>query len=456
MAHHLDLLSICQRGISTRDTTNSTNSAPSRGWVSSPDGRGTLDIVWACLLTTFLCTWSSLHLNVPGGQDTWFKHLVRKIRWTIQAFLAPEFVVFLATIQKIEARRSCKEWKEAGYSFWTVQHGFFANMGGFLLQPRDSKAFPVNSKQLLYLVTHDYTCAPSITQFEISQKSQQDGFQRFLTLLQLSWFVLQCIGRGVQHLPTTTLELATIGLVICAFTTYYEWSSKPLDVEYPVIIQTEADIARILIEAGERASKPYLRTPLDFIEDQFPLWLTRIEPYITWRIFSPPERPLPRFTNDRLPAIDGSRDSVLLVAVVTAYSSLHFAAWNFSFPTQVERLVWRIVCIIMVSTASIFFACEFYRNEQRNGRWQRWKSKFSSSSALPVARALPLDRAPRTPEDAKRVPPVPTWQVVNMLVVTVLYTSARLYVAVECFMGLRSLPPGAFDSVEWSNVIPHF
>ena len=447
MAHHPGLLSICQRGVLAPDVGNSTNPAPSRGWVSSPDGRGTLDIVWACLLTTFLCTWSSLHLNIPGTSDSGFKCLVRRMRWMIQAFLAPEFVVFLATIQKIEARRSCKEWKEAGHPSWTMHHGFFANMGGFILQPRDSKPFPVNSKQLLYLVRHGYARVPRITQFEISQKSKQDGFQKFLTLLQLSWFVLQCIGRGIQHLPTTTLELATIGLVICTFASYYEWSCKPLDVEHPVVLEIEVDIGQILIEAGECARRPYLRTPLDFIEDQFPLWLTGVEHFTKRKIFGPPERPLPRFTNDRLPTIDGSRDSILLITIVTAYSSLHFIAWNFSFPTQVERLVWRIVCIIMVSTASIFFACEIYNNEQRNGRWQHWKSRFSPS------RALPLDRVLRQPEEAKLIP---NWQAVNMLVVTVLYTSARLYIAVECFISLRSLPLRAFDSVAWTNFIPHF
>ena len=214
-------------------------------------------------------------------------------------------------------------------------------------------------------------------------------------------------------------------------------------------------MSRILIDAGDRASKPYRRTPLDFVEDPFPSWLTQMEPYITWKIFSPPKRPLPRFTNDRLPAIDDSRDSLLLVIIVTAYSSLHFAAWNFAFPTQIEWLMWRIVCIIMLSGASIFFTCEFYRVRRINGRWQRWKSRFSyrRHGLAPPESAIPLHRLLRVKMEAKFVP---TWSVINMSVVTVLYTSARLYIAIECFISLRLLPIHAFDSIEWSNFIPHF
>ena len=446
MAHHPGLLSICLGEALAVDITSTTTPPRTRGWVSSPDGRGTLDIVWACLLTTFLCTWSSLHLNVPAPQDSRLKCLFRRVRWMIQAFLAPEYVVFLATIQKIEAQRSCDEWKNDGYPFWTMYHGFFANMGGFVLQPPDIRPFPINSKQLLYLVKHDYTSVPEITQSEISNKGKQDGFQKFLTLLQLFWFVLQCVGRAIQHLPTTTLELATIGLVICTFASYYEWSCKPLDIEHPVVIPIRTRIAEILIDAGSRARMPYLRTPLDFVDDQFPSWLTRIQPFFAWRIFGPPERPLPRFTNDRLPTIDGSRDSILLVIVVMAYSGLHFIAWDFIFPTQVERIIWRVNCIVMVSTASIFFASEFYHNELRTGRWLHGNPRLFSMTP-------PLRRLLSKLEGAKLIP---SGQNVFILVFAVMYTLARMYIAIECFISLRSLPLRAFDSVKWSNFIPHY
>lgn len=35
------------------------------GWQPEPSGRGTWSIVWSCLTTILLCTWSALHLPVP-------------------------------------------------------------------------------------------------------------------------------------------------------------------------------------------------------------------------------------------------------------------------------------------------------------------------------------------------------------------------------------------------------
>ena len=51
---------------------------------------------------------------------------------------------------------------------------------------------------------------------------------------------------------------------------------------------------------------------------------------------------------------------------------------------------------------------------------------------------------------------IPKWEVRIMSPVTFVYTLARTYIVVEVFVSLRSLPSGAFDSVQWSSFIPHF
>ena len=51
---------------------------------------------------------------------------------------------------------------------------------------------------------------------------------------------------------------------------------------------------------------------------------------------------------------------------------------------------------------------------------------------------------------------IPKWEVMVMSPVTFVYTLARTYIVVEVFFSLRSLPSGAFDSVQWSSFIPHF
>ena len=421
------------------------------GWVSQPNGRGTFDILWGSLFTIFLCTWTSLHLNVPALGERYMQRWFRKLRWMIMAIMAPELVVGFATGQKVEAARSIVMWKRSGYDGWTMRHGYYANMGGFVLQPRDSKPFPINAKQLHYLVTRNYTPYPSTTAKEIWDKSKQDGFQKLLAMVQTGWFVVQVLGRAIQHMPVTTLELTTFTYVFCTFASYYQWSHKPLDVESPTIIHIPKSTAEILVEAGNmpKANEPYKHTPLDFIDDQSPSWLTEIQPHLFFRL-GPRERPLPRFTNDKFPVIGAGPDSILLFIVILAYCCLHFIAWNFSFPTRVERILWRVGCITILATSFIFLACEAYQDGHRLGRWQRWYLKIFPNNPVHIARVNTMEKKRREMEF------IPFWEMVIMSPVTFVYTLARAYIVAEVFVSLRSLPNRAFDSVNWSSYIPHF
>jgi hypothetical protein len=71
--------------------------------VNSPNVRGTIDIVWSCLITLVACVYTALHLNIPQGQGTWAM-LETKARWVLLALLAPEIVLYTATNQFFEAR----------------------------------------------------------------------------------------------------------------------------------------------------------------------------------------------------------------------------------------------------------------------------------------------------------------------------------------------------------------
>ena len=276
------------------------------GWVHTANKRGTGEIIVPCLTTILICTYVSLHLNVPSPREKYWQQCARKFRWMLYAIMGPEFVVAFATGQKAEARRSREQWRDAGYTDWTIRHGFYANMGGFILKPRASTQFPINSKQLFYLVDKGYIPYPAITEKELWDKSKQDGFQKLFTLFQTGWFVVQCLGRAVQHLPVTTLELTTFSFVFCTFASYYQWSNKPLDVESATILECEASTERILIEAGNLpdAWRPYRQTPLDFIDNHSPSWLTELQPRFEFRGHfrgGPSRRPLERLTNDRFP-----------------------------------------------------------------------------------------------------------------------------------------------------------
>lgn len=61
-----------------------------------------------------------------------------------------------------------------------MKHAFFADMGGFRLQCRDWQSFPIDAKQLLYLIKKGYVARPNITQTDINDKNKVDGLVRWV------------------------------------------------------------------------------------------------------------------------------------------------------------------------------------------------------------------------------------------------------------------------------------
>lgn len=86
------------------------------GWRSSPRERGTIDIIWSCISTVFLCLWSMLHLNVPGPHDTFSTIFWRKSRWLLLGILAPEVPMMFACGQWSSAKRSVQKMRELGFT----------------------------------------------------------------------------------------------------------------------------------------------------------------------------------------------------------------------------------------------------------------------------------------------------------------------------------------------------
>ena len=63
-------------------------------WMPPAQVRGTLDILYTCLITLTLCVYTAVHINVPprgAGQWWWF---LKKTKWTILGIFAPELVLF--------------------------------------------------------------------------------------------------------------------------------------------------------------------------------------------------------------------------------------------------------------------------------------------------------------------------------------------------------------------------
>lgn len=421
------------------------------GWVSQPDNRGTIDIVWSCLITTFLCTWTVLCLNVPAASDSQVDTLGRRLRWMFHAIAGPEFVLGFAAGQYESAHKAVREFKELGHPEWTMRHAFFADMGGFMLHPRDSKPFPVNNKHIQWLTVNEFMDFPEVGSLDIWDKSKADRLIKSLVCVQICWLIINVIARAIQRLAVTTLELATVSIVFCTIATFFCWLHKPADVRTPIKLFTKYTTAEILIGAGDAAKKPYHMTPLDFVDNLGPSWSGNVMAFAGLRS-GPQQRPLPRMPNDRFPHVRGLRQ-VLLVTITLFSDGIHLFGWHFEFPSRAERIVWRIASLQMFCTAAIFWGAELFAGLHRDQVWELLRTMIFHPSRVPEVKAIRKGRPPRvqpTPETF----PLP-WECGASVTMWVLYLIARAYVLVEMFVGLRIFPRSAYENVNWSSFFPH-
>jgi hypothetical protein len=418
------------------------------GWVDQPNSRGTLDIVWTSVFTIFICTFTLLCLNLPAANESSWTISARRLFWMGLAIFGPEFVLTAACGQLGTAQESVKAFTELGHPQWTLRHGFFADMGGFLFLPRDSSPFPITSKHLHWLVSHKHLAYPEVPPQEIWDKSKQDTIAKLISCFQICYLVVQTLGRAGQGLAITTLELSALAIVVCSIMTNICWLRKPSGVLTPIRLHSQHSTAEILRSANT-SHLAWKQTPLDFIDDLCPSWALNVQPFMNLPV-GPHDRPLPRFGNDRLPNLRGRHEALLCLATLL-YASIHLAGWNFTFPTQLERTLWRASSLFILVNTAAFWICETAAVWYRKGRWQR----FFYVLCYPE-RAEAVERARQERLALQRPKTLPlAWEFWLITPLGITYAAARGYQIVEVFMGLRSLEPSAYLNVEWSSFIPH-
>ncbi|THX69538.1 hypothetical protein D6D05_08975 [Aureobasidium pullulans] len=257
-------------------------------WHPEPRGRGTFGLLSSCITTLVLCVYTTIHLNIPEhGKER--QQYFRKIGWVVLGLLAPEIVAWNAWEQYRTASRitqvvhkayppaltspwyklfwaSCKRaprrWFSTGVDTrecldsqiplsslnpdpsahrhpWTLTHGFYAVMGGFVIQARDlgpsygTGAFMLSERGINFLVETMPESIPNIPESEILDKSKASTLTKIIVCLQALWFCIQCIARLSQGASISFLELNVLGHCLCAFATYALWWKKPFDVSRP-------------------------------------------------------------------------------------------------------------------------------------------------------------------------------------------------------------------------------
>ncbi|KAK3319949.1 hypothetical protein B0T19DRAFT_275307 [Cercophora scortea] len=256
-------------------SVNNSNPTVS-GWVYDSGTRGTLDIIYGCVVVLIAAVWTVVHLNVPAKGESDGRVVLRRVRWGLVSVFAPDVLTMVAAAQWVTATESLQQMKElSGADDWTLVHAFYALSGGFVLQTPDTETFPINASSLHYLVSRGYIALPSITREEIWDKSKADVFAKGLAILQGGWIIIQAIARTAQGLPLTPLELFTLAFVVSTAMSYFFWWRKPQHVGTPTPIECLVPMSKIWADAGYPEDMPYSSTPIDFVEKASQHWKRR-------------------------------------------------------------------------------------------------------------------------------------------------------------------------------------
>ncbi|KAG2343482.1 hypothetical protein BDR05DRAFT_299947 [Suillus weaverae] len=269
------LLSLNGTSVTTLDVSGSSSCSHTKSlW----------DIIWSCAATLFACTWTAIHPNIQGMDEGRFTVLSRRLGIMTVALVAPELMITWATVQFLSARDTTKAFNDTfarlhqarsdhpdtgeyiatlfsefptsdrtnsphlsaphvasrAFRGWTVTHGFFAWMGGFMLYVNDKPLATLRPNELERFVCEGSVEMPIIVEADIDDRSKGDALSKGIAILQLAWFVLQLVARYVQNLPMTLLELETLAVAALTCIAYGFWWKKPKSVGRPYAVYWKA------------------------------------------------------------------------------------------------------------------------------------------------------------------------------------------------------------------------
>lgn len=209
------------------------------------------------------------------------------------------------------------------------------------------------------------------------------------------------LGQGVA---TSPLEIMTLAFAVSTALTYILLIDKPKDVQTSVVIPatrhpTPQEITRLGV-AGPTSLHYFRRS----------VWIPNNAVHASSR---------------NAPHIDllyGAAASVI------TFGAIHCIGWNFVYPTEIEKLLWRVSSIV---TATAFPAFPVVPTIA-NAIMQRFDKSFISTPPFFYTRYLTTQ---------------------NTIIYSIFF-AARLFTIVEVIRSLAFLPADAFTTT-WSNNIPH-
>jgi len=466
---------------------SSLSQSSTQGWTAPSSSRGSIDILWSCTTTLLLCSWSCVCCNIPSPDDSFIKRAQRKLWLTAISLIGPEFLLYIAFTQWLSARKSVKEFQALGYQRWTTKHAFYADMGGFRLEPSGAESFPVNSESLIYLIQEDFITSQQIEQIlmmdvsTIEDRDKTDLCARTIAVVQSCWFAGGLLARSIEGLAITTLELTVIGFLAPTIATYMCWWYKPRDISTTHTISITASIRAIHDRAGLSEYTKWHNNPLDFVEQTnchgsvlFHYWINILERLAHPRkpvVGQPWRASQRRDDNDIIAFTNHWKYGWVEVVPTIPYLAINFVAWNWYFPTRLECLLWRVSSSILAATFLIGAVIEIgflhmwpAEQEIESLRQHRLKGKeldFQRTARLPWLTRLTTrlkiccqKLRNNSPRDDPNLD-VSLRLLFPATAFAALYLVCRLYILVEDLASFRAMPVTTFETVKWTHFVPH-
>jgi hypothetical protein len=280
----------------------------------------------------------------------------------------------------------------------TQTHAFFMIMGGFhYFSEREN--YPLTWEDVVTLLENRQITLP--TKAEIEDRSKSDWLAKALVLVQTLWFVMQCIARQLERLPTTELEIVTLAYGAISFGMFIAWWDKPVNVECPIRVSQESP-------------KGYDKQPDDWWGGLLDVIIGEQDKNINLHY----KQKVPMFYSGEPEHMVVAGADAVTLAASAVFGAIHCVAWSFYFPSHTESLLWRISSAAITTVPVPTFVVAVVAYHSLSDKWTNIS-------------------------------------VVLLVFLGLLYVAARVITVALAFMTLASLPFGAFQTVYWTTRIPH-
>jgi hypothetical protein len=236
---------------------------------------------------------------------------------------------------------------------------------------------------------------PSLSTERVSDLNKEDVFVKLLAISQIVWLCLQLGMRLGQAVPTTQLEVMTMGYALCSTITYFLLFDQPKDV-----------MTVVEVEAARYPTSTEMSSIASIGPSVFGFFRSTVS--------------IPNHSTHQC----GSSLEIALGSsfALIVFGSLHFAAWNYEFPTPTELTLWRVSTVLTITIVPATFMARFL--------------------------ALQFNAITKSPSSTG------SWVSVQFCILAPLFVAARLFILVEVIRSLAYQPPGSYKTT-WAAYVPH-